>query len=370
MDKKGIISFLWMVLLSGCGGDSQDQRTAGGAGNLPSAGTGANSDQLPCTTGGVSSCDAPDQEPSQPGGDAADAEAARGIENGIVVLGDSVARGMLIETEFGKELPGKIKQSLYDDLASYIMGQEVTMSELEQRYGNLERTAFMGTDPWSHWSQLSSAERALSRKNLAVSGARGSTERSIDFSAQVDQAAQLYGELPQDQRPDYVVVEFGANDWCSSKAPEDFGAAYREQLSRILTLFPDATVLVSAVFNMPELARAVGAAEMALELKILGQSRKFTCGEIRGSMCSRLKKLDEQAGLKDVEEMNRLLRQLVREMQAELMGRQRLIFAASTFDSVKITRDMLAVDCFHPNIRGHELVAGATYHDLITALQQ
>ncbi|MBF0441944.1 MAG: hypothetical protein HQK54_08580 [Oligoflexales bacterium] len=288
---------------------------------------------------------------------------------GMVVFGDSVSRGILADTQAGVEISDGLKKELYKDLVDAAAGKKISQAEADEKYGRPALTAFTGDQSWSHYVMFSKSNPKFFRKVYAKSGAKGSTQRDIDFSTQIDEAFKDYVELSLEERPDYVVLEFGGNDFCSKTDPQSFIDGYREEILRLLPLFPDAVFLVTGIFNVPEIAEAMPASSLVLTVELLGQKRNFTCGEIRTSMCSRLKDPTD-ADREDLERMNSLLEAAVLEIKGKLNGNQSLIFASSTYKPLSITRDILAADCFHPNQNGHKAIAENTWKDLMTGLKE
>lgn len=165
----------------------------------------------------------------------------------------------------------------------------------------------------------------------------------------------------------YVTLMIGANDACSTETPEGTPDARMRQ--NLMNFFAELAwihqaepihVLVSSLPNIPQLGRP----EIRDHSTLMGMS----CEEVRSKIlgfCTSLTtwngEAEYESKLAIVEDKNHVLNQAVQDASAQYPS-LRIVYSSSLFKQ-KISIDMLAADCFHPNQAGQQMLSELLWRD-------
>lgn len=278
-------------------------------------------------------------------------------EKPMLVLGDSIGVGLLSDTKLGNSYG--MEHPLVSKLVNIYMGSSnVTdpLPHLDKSY--LEKpSAFRGKNIKD--MKCFSLNCQIDIPSLLVfngSVSRSTVEDLIERSEKFDRDYGL------------VVTEVGANDICSeSYDKSQFVKSYKDLLNKVSSK-AEAVLIVP----VPDIASVYGVAPSELlssQVSVFVAQISLTCGKIRDGVdfgldpfCPRALKLSQEQMRKDIEDVNLELEELVNEMNKK-EGSIDYIFAKD-ISNLKITREDLAVDCFHPNIEMHKKIAKSLGKDL------
>ena len=165
----------------------------------------------------------------------------------LVVLGDSISTGVFADSKLEGEVDGTFLDSIHSlipDIASVLSiitntsSEQFTHEDLQEQFGRPNLTAWNGDESWSHVNRLKDRGHDVEAINLAVVG-----DRIEDATSQLDQLEQEY-QQGNFEKANYIVLQFGANDFCGGTIASNFEQSLTQTLDQINTSHPDAVVLV------------------------------------------------------------------------------------------------------------------------------
>jgi lysophospholipase L1-like esterase len=267
----------------------------------------------------------------------------------MVSLGDSLTAATLADTSLIPR-PGEVPIDWKDIPQRALYDNKLTLSWAS------------GTQIDSHYEliknhiQKNRSNVHLAMWNFSVPGAR-----AAGIEAQVD---QLITELKKGtiSKVEYVTLFIGNNDACSSDSPVGTpNVKMRESIEKAfkkLALIRQQDPIKVLMIAMPRIAD-LGAPDIRHAEVIKG----MTCELVRDVLlkyCPKLTRWNTQAeylrAAQVVTEKVDLLRTLAQEFQARY-PQNFVIHFSDALQTFPISRDLLAIDCFHPNDLGQQKVA-------------
>lgn len=272
----------------------------------------------------------------------------------MAVLGDSISAGFLVDTQLGS--PVSLKSPIMALLNNIGGSFDDTMALIAGNYKANFPAAFVAkADPdcISHSCQLHIP-----------------TGQAINHAVIAHRISDLLAiQLPKlDPNADYVVVEIGANDFCANDYDQAKFLAQYSQLVKALGARAHSTRVqfipipaIPKVFELADSGTVSSVANLAfVELPV-------HCGDIRDGLM-----FEGSAFCPRVLAAGKNLGPLYTQLAAVNSGIQDLVEAAKnpkmTFAegliSEPLTKDDLAIDCFHPNKAAHQKMASRTMNTL------
>ena len=270
----------------------------------------------------------------------------------MALLGDSIGVGFLSDTMFGSMPP---KQSpIFGLVNAALSGAMSNPHQTLMRIGEIYKDKHLS--PWISTSKECEAHSCL----LSLSN-----DNAVNLATLGAEISQVTGDqLPRvKDDTDYIVVEVGANDFCQHGFnKESFLGKYRKLVKALSARAAKPVVLFVPIPNIPEL------------FSITANSTAFTmnlfipipvkCSDIRdggflgreNAFCPRLGKganLNEEAT--NWQTLNESLEKIISEEK-----NPKLVFAKSLM-AQKMTKNLLAADCFHPSKNAIKVMAEQTW---------
>ena len=191
--------------------------------------------------------------------------------------------------------------------------------------------------------------------NAAVSGAR-----ARDLSAQVDNLLEWSNNSINQSAPDYVTLLIGANDACGETPPEEFIQEVQKAIEKITQANPKAKIMMAGVPNIEHLR------EVAVNSPLSNLPGLKTCQDMwkRHGFCKEMLQEDDPA--KRAAIMARLfqydtdLEALKTQFNAQSADPDQIRFAGE-LTSYRFTDNDIAIDCFHPNLKGQQIISDLTW---------
>ncbi|MEO5668688.1 MAG: GDSL-type esterase/lipase family protein [Bdellovibrionota bacterium] len=204
-------------------------------------------------------------------------------------------------------------------------------------------------------SKIQDLKQSIPSYNAAVTGAE-----SGDIQSQVDRMNQWSIKTVNKQFPDYVTLMIGPNDACANSPEEmvDTNTYYSNVVKivdEMLAKSPDTKIVVGSIPNIELLRTVAKDARLYWGVKCEALWKK-------ANLCPTLTTLSDpyQRAIvgNRIKDYNNALQEIVESRRASVGDRIR--FAPQTFQEV-FSADELSIDCFHPNTRGQQRVANATW---------
>jgi len=291
----------------------------------------------------------------------------------MISMGDSLTVGAMSDTSLPKQADDVTSLSIEPGTRAYPLVLPKGISESQIKTSDVEAKMIWDnkhTYSWATGSRVfghaprlvshsfgSSSPIALEAKNFAVNGSR--------VSSMIGQAKKVLREAQSGKytHVEYVTMLIGANDVCAKGGTEGTpGEKMRDSYFAtldILASIPQAQpikILMTTILPAYEL----GKPEIRNARSIFGMK----CSKLRDGLfqyCNRLTTWNDEAGrlkAKDlVDRRNIMIREVVAEAKVRYAGRLD-IHLADAWDRVALTRDLLSLDCFHPNATGQRLISG------------
>ena len=277
------------------------------------------------------------------------------------VLGDSVAVGFLADLKFGEDVPSD--HPFIDILIDVYMGgdKEEARERANDLYLNEYRlSAFVGDlnspDCYAHSCKLKLSEKTA--MNHAFVGHKMSDVLKEQFSK-------------LDPKAEYIIVEAGANDYCSDQ-PDDvvlknFKSSYAAIIDKLAKLEKKPWVLFVSVPNVPQLFENIPGSlrSTTVDLPLIGE-KTLTCGEIRdGGLVEDQRSCKRLAKRKPTDQDKKLWKD-INDSLAEMVKQQKNdhFILSDDFNKQAITTADVSVDCFHPNSTGQKKLSELTLNPL------
>ena len=280
----------------------------------------------------------------------------------MALLGDSIGVGLFSDTKLGSQLPQN--SPVFSFIGSILNGEALDTALLTTNatYRDNYPSAFIGKlnvpNCFSLACQLHLT--ASSANNFAVAG------------SQVDDV--LDTQLPAlASDTNLVVVEIGANDFCSEDYNQnDYLTTYKQILDRLATASNQPVVVVIPIPNIPSVFQNAPAATKSLVYNFF-IPLQLTCGDIRDGQfaytehepfCPRLVSSNTNTMASEWLSVNAGLANLVNSYAQT--GRFVFVQNLTTWS---IQQTDLAMDCFHPNLSAHQKLAQMTWASLQAKIQ-
>lgn len=266
----------------------------------------------------------------------------------MIALGDSISAGTLADTTL---------RGPDEKYSPEILDAEIQELKTKLLYENKKTLAWpSGNKIESHWVRLAQTfpKDSFVIENLAVPGAKAQ-----DLYKQLDELFSLihrkiYGEIA------YITLLIGSNDACSSESDEgtpnlQFKFALDSVFLNLAKIRQSQKIriLVSSIPRIPDL----GMPAVQNSRTIAG----ISCKSLRSfvNLCPSLVQWktpsEYSEKLQLVIEKNLLIQEAVEKANREFKNLD-IVFTSRAFEE-KITPDLVAADCFHPNQKGQEAFA-------------
>jgi lysophospholipase L1-like esterase len=318
----------------------------------------------------------PNASPGPSGGDQSvdesgtDLALVQGIDS-IAVLGDSISTGILADTKNGEAAPDAFLNGIHQlvpdisDVAGLLSGsQTIAIADVQAALQHPELTAISGDQDWSHKKRLAQLNHAdVHAENLAVAGAT--------IADAADQVAALQAKYDAGQaKAKYIVVEFGANDLLSTDA-DAFYDAYKDLLDDLAATHPEATIAALAIPSVPKLfellpgtsrATSISKAQLQAIWGFGPIDLTATCAQTRAALGVPTGSNAATTAGAALAALNAKIKQAVDD--ATTADGPRIVYVEAISDPDLITKDDVALDCYHPNAAGQRAIADAVWKAL------
>lgn len=265
----------------------------------------------------------------------------------MTVIGDSISTGLLGGTRIGGDLP--------TEYMSYLWNGSWTMQLGLRNLGEVEKLRY---SPFTGKYVTGNIEANLRQMNpiLRVINPSFPGASSWDMAGLVQQA-RLNGSTM-----DFVVIEFGHNDYCSQNGNIPLlRTNYRNIMSTILTQNPMARVLVLSLLNIPNLYKVAPNNSTATELPNTLGVVSFSCKKIRDEIEAPCPTALARAS--EFPAWAAIPAQVSQEMKSKFPRAKIAVVESLSRDSL-ITSEKIAFDCFHPNRLGYEIIASESWRTI------
>jgi GDSL-like Lipase/Acylhydrolase family len=203
---------------------------------------------------------------------------------------------------------------------------------------------------------------------MQVGSVSWSGDTSFNLEQQVtDALAWNSARNPAAAGPDYVTLLIGANDICADSVEHmsddrDIYNNVDTAVSRLVSANPNVKVVISSLPDVNSLNT------VAKHSRLLGVYPYQRCEDFwrKVNLCRTLTRLDEGSldrhivGEKVVA-INRMLSEITERVNTQTQN-QNVIYSPTTYEQ-KFTDKDISIDCFHPNQRGQNMLAEATWND-------
>ncbi len=278
------------------------------------------------------------------------------LPNSMLSLGDSITAGALAAYSLTDYAHPRVIINLLKDLFQFAYFRK--LASFEKKYLNWST----GLDPHrrinSHAFKLKTLNPNLTAFNLAVSGA---SSKDVE-TEQLPQLQKLSLSTFGTRVPDYTTILVGANDVCAASNDQmtslkEFEGRVTNIFSHILNLGTENRVLVSEIPALDKLPRFKDTSLFSFinPLKTCGDYWKKT------KLCKNVLSDDPESRLQVSERIhsyNQILAEVVESLRNSYGDRIR--FAGNIY-SEEISKEQLALDCFHPNIGGQQSISKVTW---------
>lgn len=284
----------------------------------------------------------------------------------MTVLGDSIAVGMLSDTQLGSFPANNPFFNVLLDATKPPQHASVFDDYYKQNFSN----AFVRA---KHCDSLDCnvEHNSFHVSNLAISGARLSGDAEKDISAQLARA---------DQQTTHYVLEAGANDFCAIEFNKDaFIAKMKDHQSKILARGDHVQLLIVPVPDIVHLFESVAPTsstafvDPGADPNDSADDTTYTCAQLRdgdllatrtdgaitkaqAASCPRL--IDLGDGAPDFSALSAELAELNAEI-GKLHGGQTLV--ATSVAMIKFEPKHVAADCLHPSSAGLRMLGNEIF---------
>lgn len=292
----------------------------------------------------------------------------------VLIVGDSMAAGALADTSLGQELSGN-QISRLQAAQGLHHHYEKTSKEYRDALQRLSVSpahhAVESTAPWSLGQRL---QHDLGRDwggqfqiaNRSIIGATSETlfEQIKAYREEYERGAP---------RANLVIVNVGGNDWCSETVtPDSFARNMEFRLYQITKDHPRALILVNGVPAVDDIFRirdtvaftARGHTVMCKDFEPMLEEECPVGVRMRRSADEAL---DDELRLKRLEMSGRLEEVVARMARG---GGSYPVYAGRMIylplDGFSVGPEQVAVDCFHPGQKGHELWADVMWQSILS----
>ncbi len=267
----------------------------------------------------------------------------------MTIIGDSISTGLLGGTHMGGDLPTEYLAHLWNGTWRMQLGlREIAQTE-KTRYSPFTGSYINGNLE----AKLRSMQPALRVINPSFPGAA-----SWDMAGVIQQAQQSGSTM------DFVIMEFGHNDYCSYQGnTASFKSAYLNNLRTILTQNPKARILIFSLLNIPNVYQVAPGSATAVKIPNTLDVASFSCQQIREEAEAPCPTALSRAP--DFARWNTVPTEVARETQSAFPN-ARIALVTSLSSDAQFTKDKVAFDCFHPNRLGYETIAAEAWRTIET----
>lgn len=282
------------------------------------------------------------------------------LPSAMAALGDSLSEALF--ADFSIETPPTFGQ-LFEmmTLGNAARTAEKALNIFRARFAVKQHSWSTGDDDAdlveSHFKRLRIKNPKIRSYNFAVSGSK-----SKDIPGQVDELLRF--ERSQKVSIDYITLMIGANDLAvetigSSISSLQFIGPIERALRKLLDANPDRAILL---VGLPNVFRVFESTHSLNALNILGNDIK--CGDMRTAVYGKTILFDSNDP--DYPAVQKLYRQYevgVRALSERLQADYPSAYlkTAQNYDFDLSSIKTLAVDCFHPSVWGHAVIAEFTW---------
>ena len=292
----------------------------------------------------------------------------------MLILGDSIATGVLIDTKIGDPLEPSFsgntlslelskENTLNLDLNLLMAGENINNSYVVESINGLEQnykknpSAFFGGVDFPNDQVSLSAKLGLNSNrviNAAISGYRTS---DVLNKALPDFTNQKKDDV------DLVVLEIGANDFCSSLDPIELKSQFTENYSGILRklslIKSKPKVLIIPIPDIPNiLSEASDRTALSVAVPPFTEG-SVSCQELQQNYCPRFRDYGISEGVALASELNKIIEELVDKFNDDKDVRFKLVSGVAERNA--FTSEMLSIDCFHFGDAGHRILSNLSY---------
>ena len=277
----------------------------------------------------------------------------------MVSFGDSITAGAFADT--AADLPTSFFPSF---LAIFNLTEVFKQKALETVVENKELWSWAsGAGISSHFTRLkkylktNTGSNELQMINMAVSGSVAS-----DVVLQVNQFASAMAQNP-DTEIEYVTILIGANDVCDRVSSDDTSANLEKAFDR-LSAIPQKKPLKILVSSIPQIYQL---GQSSIKNHVTGNFF-LSCEFVRSKVlqfCNDLTHWSDQAGydanVMKVQQTNLILENSVNAARFKHANLDVQFSHAMSEEALPF--NILASDCFHPNISGQQKIADMLWND-------
>lgn len=302
------------------------------------------------------------------------------LYSNMLILGDSISVGVLSETRLGDPLKVAVdsqdvslivsEETRLDIPILELVNSDLTINtglivsrllELQDSYKNRPSAFFGGIDLDQDQGSLASL---LGLKSTEVRHGGFSGYKSGDVAQRsLPQAMEEDGDF------DLVVLEIGANDFCSSQSSSQLLVDFRDNLRNILEqigeMASNPQLVVLPIPDIPTILDKVkGEVVASIDLDFIGR-HTLTCFDMQRNYCPRITQ-DYQSVVTLRDEMNRIIAEELEEFDLQTDGSP-AVLVHQVANAENFPDDALSLDCFHPGEVGHSILSQAVYEALSNA---
>lgn len=284
----------------------------------------------------------------------------------MAVFGDSLGAATFAGTVMGQPLKiGDVWRVLRAISLQYVFPQDDAkyLERIKNVVGYERFNGFSGSEPWSHRQRIAEGVHfEVPAFNYAIPGARTDHLRAqvAAFSRDFSYSANA---------PAYIAVSVGGNDFCDAFPVEKAVQSLYESIRDIRAVLPQSLILISGI---PDVV-SVFDDYSRVAFEVGGFSMTCRARAELFPMCAR--ELDLVSG--DPERVATAKQDLLRYQGsfAELARRLEEDFPQegpvryAPLPQLSEEDGLLAADCFHPGVAGHQRIASATWRAVADAFR-
>lgn len=299
----------------------------------------------------------------------------------IMSIGDSIMTG------FGTRLrslsdvwSGRVSAWTEYRGTSFVMGNDSDVTTLANLFSNYNQR-LIGPSGGNHswqvcWGLICGGvwTPSIDNLNAAQSGAMVmNLEKQVTYIIRQVRKYSAIGHMSLNKDYKFLTIWAGSNDMCVGctsisrrfVSPEKYGQTLREILERVRTKLPRTIVNIMATLRISQVY------EIDKNRGDCFFSRNFIlpfacpCAFVKGRLGDRLRARMDQLG----EDYNRVIVDIVREYQSKQDPNFAVIFdpgmsGMSLIGTPHPPEYLSPLDCFHPSLKAHELIAKAAWNNL------
>ncbi len=290
--------------------------------------------------------------------------------NEMAVLGDSIGVGFLVDTELGvkpldsspiftKFLQPILPQVFVGITADAFIRQ---ISILSRHYRDSYQSAFIGNMSKINGQDCFSLACKL---NLKANQTHNYSVAGYQIDNILSESERLSATV------DLIIIEIGANDFCSISYDQNvFLTRYQKLVDKLKEHPNNPVVLFIPIPNIPHVFKTAPAKTDNFEFFF-----DFNCGDIRdglqfgndNSFCPRFANANSTfltRASQQISDLNSAVKTIID--KAELPDR---FFYASELNDWSIQKSELAADCFHPNLKAHKKISDLSWKVISKSIQ-